>query len=45
MDQTLTITDFFAADYALTPITSIFLKWNNIITLPLLFFRTWEKWA
>ena len=24
MDQTLTITDFFAADYALTPITSIF---------------------
>ena len=26
MDQTLTITDFFAADYALTPITSIFLK-------------------
>ena len=34
MDQTLTITDFFAADYAITPITSIFLKWNNIITLP-----------
>ena len=24
MDQTLTITDFFAADYALTPITSFF---------------------
>ena len=24
MAQTLTITDFFAADYALTPITSIF---------------------
>ena len=24
MDQTLTITDFFADDYALTPITSIF---------------------
>ena len=24
MDQTLTITDFFAADYAITPITSIF---------------------
>ena len=26
MDQTLTITDFFAADYVLTPITSFFLK-------------------
>ena len=26
MAQTLTITDFFEDDYALTPITSIFLK-------------------